>query len=149
MINKKDLKEYIKIFEESSLAVLELEDKDGRISMKKPQAIQEKPQAVTASPAVQPVVARDASVEQNTTETSENSKTINSPMVGVFYSASSPDSEPFVSVGKSVKKGEVVCIVEAMKIMNEITAEESGVVSEILVNNGDVVEYGQPLFKIE
>ena len=60
----------------------------------------------------------------------------------------SPDSEPFVTVGKKVNKGDVVCIVEAMKLMNEITAEQSGTISEICVNNGDIVEYGQTLFKI-
>ena len=69
-------------------------------------------------------------------------------MVGVFYSAPNPDSKPFISVGQTVNKGDVVCIIEAMKIMNEITADESGKVTEVLVKNGDVVEYGQPLFRI-
>jgi acetyl-CoA carboxylase biotin carboxyl carrier protein len=69
-------------------------------------------------------------------------------MVGVFYAAPSPDSKAFVSVGQEVKKGDTVCIIEAMKIMNEITAEESGVITEVLVNDGDVVEYGQPMFRI-
>lgn len=69
-------------------------------------------------------------------------------MVGVFYSAPAPDRPPFVSVGDTVNKGDVICIIEAMKIMNEITADESGTITEILVENGDVVEYDQPLFKI-
>ena len=69
-------------------------------------------------------------------------------MVGVFYAAPSPEKPAYVSVGDKVSKGDIVCIIEAMKIMNEITAEESGTVSEILVNNGDVVEFDQPLFRI-
>ena len=151
MISKKDLKEYIKIFEQSKLAVLELEDSEGeRIMMEKPQndevvqtvvttPVVEQPAApVAVAPAVAPVEA-----------VVDTSKTIDSPMVGVFYSAPSPDSAPFVTVGKTVNKGDVVCIVEAMKIMNEITAEESGTITEIMVSNGDVVEFGQPLFKIK
>lgn len=71
-----------------------------------------------------------------------------SPTVGVFYAASSPDSDPFVQVGTKVKKGDVLCIVEAMKLMNEITSEFDGMVTEICVGNGQVVEFGQPLFRI-
>ena len=72
-----------------------------------------------------------------------------SPMVGVFYAAPSPDSEPYVSVGSSVNKGDVLCLIEAMKLMNEVTAEKSGVITEVCVENGQVVEYGQPLFRIK
>ena len=70
-----------------------------------------------------------------------------SPLVGVLYSSPSPDSEPFVSIGSRVKKGDVLCIVEAMKIMNEITAERDGEIADVCVKNGAVVEYGQTLFK--
>lgn len=70
-------------------------------------------------------------------------------MVGVFYSAPSPDAKPYVSVGQNVSAGDVVCIIEAMKLMNEVPATEGGVVAEICVQNGDVVEYGQPLFKLK
>lgn len=73
-------------------------------------------------------------------------KVIKSPIVGTFYAASSPTSKPFVEVGSYVKKGEVVCMVEAMKLMNEIEAEEDGQIVEILVTNEEMVEYGQPLF---
>jgi acetyl-CoA carboxylase biotin carboxyl carrier protein len=75
--------------------------------------------------------------------------TVRSPMVGVFYSSPGADKEPYVSVGDVVQAGEVLCIIEAMKIMNEITAERDGVISEICVNNKDVVEYGQPMFHID
>lgn len=70
-------------------------------------------------------------------------------MVGVFYQAASPEAEPYVTVGKTVKKGDTVCIIEAMKLMNEIQAEEDGTIKEILAKNGDIIEYGQPLFVIE
>ena len=73
---------------------------------------------------------------------------IKSPMVGVFYASPSPDAAPFVQVGSKVKKGDVVCIIEAMKLMNELTADMDGEVVDVCVNNGDVVEYGQPLFKL-
>lgn len=71
-----------------------------------------------------------------------------SPTVGVFYAAASPDSDPYVQVGDTVKKGDVLCIIEAMKLMNEITAEADGTISDILVGNGQVVEYNQVLFRI-
>ena len=74
---------------------------------------------------------------------------VESPMVGVFYSAPAPDSEPYVSVGSVVKKGDVLCLIEAMKLMNEVTAEKSGMITEICAENGQVVEYGQPLFMIK
>jgi acetyl-CoA carboxylase biotin carboxyl carrier protein len=80
---------------------------------------------------------------------SGNAVEVKAPMVGVFFNAPAPDSEPFVKVGDSVKKGDVLCILEAMKLMNEIPAESAGTISEICVKNGDVVEYGQVLFKIE
>ena len=70
-------------------------------------------------------------------------------MVGVFYQAPSPDAEPFVKVGQSVKKGDTVCIIEAMKLMNEIQAEEDGVITEVLAKNGEIIEFGQPLFAIK
>ena len=79
---------------------------------------------------------------------SANHNQILSPMPGTFYAAPSPEAEPFVNAGDAVKKGQTLCIVEAMKIMNEIEAESNGVISEILIKNGDPVEYNQPLFKI-
>lgn len=79
---------------------------------------------------------------------SANKKYIRSPFVGTFYAAPSPDADPFVKVGQSVAKGDVLCIVEAMKLMNEIEAESSGTITEILVNNAEPVEYDQPIFVI-
>lgn len=151
MFSTSEIKELIKVLENSQLSVLELKDSKCSIRLEKPQVVTAPAsQVVTASVPVetQSVAAPQPVAVETPVVATENQRTINSPMVGVFYSAPSPDSAPFVSVGKAVNKGDVVCIVEAMKIMNEITAEESGTITEVLVNNGDVVEYGQPMFKI-
>lgn len=95
-------------------------------------------------------------VHEETVDTSENAvtvaggsgKIINSPLVGTFYAASAPDAAPYVKVGDTVAKGQTLAIVEAMKLMNEIESEYAGVVKEILVSNGAIVEFGQPLFVI-
>lgn len=93
----------------------------------------------------------DATTEKSDKEDNDiqEGKVVKSPMVGTFYLKPSPTSEPYVTVGKKVKKGEVLCIVEAMKLMNEIESEFDGEILEILVNDGEVVEYGKPLFKIK
>ena len=77
-----------------------------------------------------------------------NKNFINSPMVGTFYRAASPDSAPFIDIGSTVKKGETLCIIEAMKILNEIESDKEGTITKILIENGQPVEYGQPLFEI-
>ncbi len=153
MIDIETLKEYIALLEESSLAELEVSDEENTIRLAKPSAespvvafsasgaAQPSESAAPAAPAAPAAVPADAPA-------AESGKVVKSPMVGVFYAAPSPDMPPYVSVGDTVKKGDVICIIEAMKIMNEITADESGTVREILVGNGDVVEYDQPLFRI-
>ena len=102
------------------------------------------PAAPAAAPAVEaaPVAAADAGADFNA------AKMVTSPMVGVFYASLSPTDPPFVTVGSKVKKGDVLCIIEAMKLMNEITAEEDGEIIDICATNGSVVEYGQILFKM-
>lgn len=102
------------------------------------------PAAPAAAPAVEaaPVAAADAGADFNA------AKMVTSPMVGVFYASPSPTDPPFVTVGSKVKKGDVLCIIEAMKLMNEITAEEDGEIIDICATNGSVVEYGQILFKL-
>lgn len=151
------IKEIINILENSQLAVLELTDDNGSsIHLEKPSSPEVHNFSVNTGtqgasiPVQTPVHPLDS--EQNTTaaeSASDNCKTIKAPMVGVFYAAASPDSSPFVTVGQRVEKGDVVCIIEAMKLMNEITAEQSGVITEVCVNNEDIVEYGQDLFKIK
>lgn len=88
------------------------------------------------------------SLKNNNEITTDSYESIRSPLVGVFYEAPSPSEPAFVKVGDFVEKGQVLCIVEAMKVMNEIVAKESGTIKEVLVGNGDIVEYDQPLFKI-
>ncbi len=97
--------------------------------------------AETAAQAASPEVAESHDIDSD--------KVITSPLVGTFYSSSSPDAESFVKVGDTVKKGQVLGIIEAMKLMNEIESEYDGVIEAILVNNEEVVEYGQPLFRIK
>ena len=87
-------------------------------------------------------------VQESIEEDSDDVYIVKSPIVGVFYASPSPDSDAFVKIGDTVKKDQALCIIEAMKIMNEIQSEESGEVIEILVENEDIVEYGQPLMKI-
>lgn len=152
MFDFEQIKELISSIDKSSVTSFEIKDANGeKLIIKKETekeitTVQAVPAIVPpAVPAVQPTVAAApaAAAEQ------EDFKVITSPMVGVFYSAPSPDANPYVSVGQSVSAGDVVCIIEAMKLMNEVPATEGGVVAEICVQNGDVVEYGQPLFKLK
>ena len=150
MYSIEEIKEFIAVLEGSSLSVLEIQKEDGsKIHLEKPQQIVNTTVAPQAPVAVAPApVAVEAVAPVETPVQQESGRTINSPIVGVFYVAPSPDSEPYAPVGKKVKKGDTVCIVEAMKCMNEIQAEESGEIVEVLVNDGELVEYGQPLFRI-
>ena len=123
----------------SKLTSIDLEFPDGvKIKM-------EKNSSVAAMPVVQQVVVEE---KAENTEQKEEGNIIKSPMVGTFYSKSSPTGNPYVEVGSDVKKGTVLCIIEAMKLMNEIESEFNGKIAEILVEDGTPVEYGQPLFRI-
>ena len=146
-MNIKEIKEMIQLMNENSLTELELE-KDGlKIRLKKnasgviePSVIQEASPTALAKAAVEPKEAPKAPTPKTY---------IKSPMVGTFYASPAPDAAPFVQVGSEVQVGQVICIIEAMKLMNEIKAEVRGKISEILLNNGDPVEFGQPLFSLE
>ena len=139
MFNIDEIKELMALLENSSLSALEVQQDDVKVRLEKPAVTVAAPVAVPA-PAPAPVAAPAPA---------DAGKAINAPIVGVFYAAPSPDSEPYVSVGKRVKKGDVVCIIEAMKCMNEIQAEEDGEITAVLATNGELVEYGQPLFAIK
>ena len=138
------IKQLIEEMGNSKLTAVDIEFPDGtKISMKKDK-MQEK------------IIQNIPIVENNTIENQKkedkNEKKgniIKSPMVGTFYLKSSPTAEPYIEIGKEVKKGDVLCIIEAMKLMNEIESEYTGKVIEILVKDGDVVEYGTPLLRIE
>ncbi len=134
-----------KVLADNSLTEISLEDGEQAITLRK------EVMGVAAAPvavAQQPVSAPAQTQSAPATEVKKG-KPLTSPMVGTFYSAPSPDAEPFVKVGQTVKEGDVVCIVEAMKLMNEIEAEFSGKIVEICVSDGQPVEFGQVLMYIE
>ncbi|MFN2382265.1 MAG: acetyl-CoA carboxylase biotin carboxyl carrier protein [Guyparkeria sp.] len=145
------VKKLIELLEESGVA--EIEIKEGEESVRITRQSQQPTVMHAAPPAHAPQPAAPAlapSGEPAPSESAEPSgKTINSPMVGTFYEASSPDSSPFVDVGSTVQKGDTICIIEAMKMFNQIEAEVDGTIKSILVENGQPVEYDQPLFVIE
>ena len=126
----------------SKLTSIDIEFPDGvKIKM-------EKNASVAVAPVVQQVVVEEPVEEVAQKEEVKEGNIVKSPMVGTFYSKSSPTSNPYVEVGSDVKKGTVLCIIEAMKLMNEIESEFNGKIAEVLVEDGAPVEYGQPLFRI-
>lgn len=136
-MNFDDLKKAIEIFKESGLTYMEFEqdgtkihlEKNGQITVQKPVVTEETPKA-------------------QETKVDDNKFYVTSPLVGTYHEAQAQGSKPFVSVGQKVKKGDKLCIIEAMKVMNEITATKSGEITEILVEEGQMVEFGQKLFVI-
>ncbi|MCT4661673.1 MAG: acetyl-CoA carboxylase biotin carboxyl carrier protein [Tissierellales bacterium] len=151
-----ELKALIQAFKEGGLTELDLKDRDFELTLKKECqniAVQTVSPQVTAERIVQVEperiaenIVKEEAVAQVIEEIPGN--IVESPIVGTFYSAANPDSEPFAKIGQMVKKGDVLCIVEAMKLMNEIEAEYDGEIVEIYVENEEMVEFGQPLFKI-
>lgn len=153
-MNISEIKELVKIIDESTLTTFEMEQEGVKLVLKKEAvaAMAVAAPVAVAAPAVNSVKEEVVvKVEENVKNDSQSvsGKTINSPMVGTFYASSAPDKPSYVKVGDKVKKGQVVCIVEAMKLMNEIESEIDGEIVEILVNNEDMVEYGQPMFVIK
>ena len=136
-----------KIVTENNLSEIYLEDGDQAISVRKEGVVA--PQAVTVAPSVQTAPQPSAPAKEETTEAAPKGKTITSPMVGAFYAAPAPGAKPFVKVGDVVTAGQVVCIVEAMKLMNEIESDVSGKITQICVEDGQSVEYGQVLMYVE
>lgn len=146
MMELKELKRLISLFEKADITELEVESKDVRVRLKK--EIQGKTlSSVEYSSPPAPVKPTEEKEVHETGE--EKLHQILSPMVGTFYRAPSPDSPPYVEVGQEVKVDETVCIIEAMKIMNEIKAEVNGRIVKVLVENGEPVEFEQPLFLVE
>ncbi len=142
-----------KIVAENELTEISLEDGEQAITIRKdlPEvAVSAAPVAPTYAAPVASAPAAPATQEApKASEPAHKGKAITSPMVGTFYAAPSPDASPFVEVGKTISQGDVVCIVEAMKLMNEIESEFSGTITEICVKDGQPVEYGQPLMYVE
>lgn len=150
------LKKLIELVEESSIAELEITEGEEKVRISKPgsgvpnYAIlpQAMPAMMQASP--QSVTITDApGAAASTAKAVLDGHIVKSPMVGTFYRAASPGANPFVEVGQSVKMGDTLCIIEAMKLLNEIEADKNGVIKAILPENGQPVEYGEPLFIIE
>ena len=144
------IKKLIELIEDSDVEQLEIKEGEEsiKITRRNPNApaVVASPAPVIAAPA--PVAAAPATPTSAPEETRTALPSINSPMVGTFYRSPSPEAPPFVQVGQQVKTGDVLCIVEAMKMMNQIEADRDGTISEVLVENGAPVEFDQPLFSI-
>ncbi|MDY7010809.1 MAG: acetyl-CoA carboxylase biotin carboxyl carrier protein [Planctomycetota bacterium] len=139
------IKELVRLMVDNDLAELDVSDGENKVKLKRGAGYE--PVVVAAPAPVAPVAGQAEKVEPAAVE--ENIVEIKSPMVGTYYSAEGPDSEPYVSIGSGVGKDTVVCLIEAMKVMNEIKADCAGTISEICVKNAQPVEYGQVLFKIK
>jgi len=147
----KKIKQLIEIMKENGLVEIEIKHDDDKIVLKRAQPQQAFAPMPMMMPESVPVSAGSPGAgasSQPTAAPQENLVEIKSPIVGTFYATPSPDSEPYVEVGSVVNSHTVVCIIEAMKVMNEIKAETDGTVVEILVTNGQAVEYGQVLFRV-
>lgn len=156
LVDLDKLQELIRIFEASDLSEIEIEESGRRMRLKKPrpivaytgQAFPPPPPEARGTQVVlhEAVTSVPAGAPAHPRKEPEKAITIDSPMVGVFYVAPAPGEAPFVRAGDTVDEGQTVCIVEAMKLMNEVTAKFPCVIEKVLVENGEPVEYGQPLF---
>ena len=151
------VKKLIEMLEESQLNEIEIKEGEESVKLVKATTVPVQEQIVTsniAATASRPTVMNEVtSVESDTKESTEpetiSGKTIDSPMVGTFYAAPNPGAKDFVSVGDKISEGDVLCIIEAMKMMNEVKADSSGIIKQVLIENAEPVEFGQPLFVIE
>lgn len=143
------IKQIADIMEEKSLTEVLVEDEGKRITMKKGDVALQTVVAAPVAQSVMPQVAPEPVQVLEEEKPARKATAITSPMVGTFYAASSPDAEPYVKVGDVIKSGQVVCIIEAMKLMNEIEADVSGKIVEICVENGQTIEFGQVLMYVE
>ena len=142
------VKELIEIMKENDLVEIEIADGDSKILLKRPQPQMQAVGQIPMQQAVIPAVVGAGSGACEVPAVDSNLKEITSPMVGTFYGSPSPDSDPFVKVGSRVDEGTVVCIIEAMKVMNEIKAEISGTIAEIICQPGQAIEFDEVLFKV-
>lgn len=149
------VKKLIELLEESGIAEIEIKEGEESVRISRqsaittPAAVQQFTAPPVAAPMPAAAPATEASHNGEVSTPAIKGHTVKSPMVGTMYHASSPDTPPFVKVGQTVKAGDTLCIIEAMKMFNEIESDASGVVIDILVDNGQPVEYDQPLFVIE
>ena len=135
-MNENNIRAYAKIMNEMGLTGLEITEGDKVLRLER---------AAASAPVVPVPIPQEA---PKTESPVDEGKCVTSPMVGVFYAASAENAEPFVQPGQRVQKGQTLCIIEAMKLMNEITAEEDGIITEVCVTNAQVVDFGTPLFRM-
>jgi acetyl-CoA carboxylase biotin carboxyl carrier protein len=150
MMDLRKLKKLIDLVQESGIAELEITEGEEKVKIVKGGVVSVSgaaAQAAASAPAPSPgaPAAPAAAAEP---AAGQEGHVVKAPMVGTFYRSPSPDAKPFVEVGQTIKEGDTICIIEAMKLMNEIEADASGVVKAVLVENGQPVEYGQPLFML-
>lgn len=139
-MNESDIRKYAELMKELGLSGLEITEDNKVVRLER------------SVPAVAKEIVYTDPVSEAAVQTAADAKdyiSVKSPIVGVFYAAPAENADPYVSVGTGVKKGQTLCIIEAMKLMNEITSEDDGIISEICVTNGQVVEYGTELFRIK
>jgi acetyl-CoA carboxylase biotin carboxyl carrier protein len=159
-VDPKKLEKFIQLLKKHDLAELEVESDDERVKIKAksygdtrsehhPQHFHATGVSVSRHPQSESESSSSSKPGSNRATNLPPGTQIKSPLVGTYYGAPSPDAESFVKVGSRIKKGDTLCIVEAMKIMNEIEAEEDGIIKAVLVQNGEAVEYNQPLFVLE
>lgn len=143
------LKTLIELVEGSGIAELEISEGEERVRITRTVAAAQQIYAAAPQPAAAPAAPQPvAAAAEPTKPAAPEGHVVKSPMVGTFYRSASPGSKPFVDVGQKVNSGDTLCIIEAMKLLNEIDADQTGVIKAILVENGQPVEFGQPLFVI-
>ncbi len=154
----KDIIELIDKFDNSGVVALDLELGDAKISLKKAEGVKQpksgfvQPAAIAPAPVMPQLAPVPTAVAESEVKTDkpqqDNAEYIKSPLVGTFYAASAPDAKPFVTVGQKINKGGVVCLVEAMKMMNDVTAPFDCVIEEIVAQNGEPIGFDEPMFRV-
>ena len=157
-MNLENVKALADVLNAKGLSAIEVGEGENRIRIERessslsvltqPALVPVQPVNTTAESAAIEVAAPSAGIETDNSVDFNRLKEVKSPLVGVYYASPSPDAETFVSIGSKVKTGDVLCIIETMKLMNEITAEQDGEIVDICIKNGDIAEYGQVLFKM-
>jgi acetyl-CoA carboxylase biotin carboxyl carrier protein len=143
------LKTLIDLVSESNISELEITEADGKVRIVKTEPAAPVPMHYAPAPAMMAPPAAAPAVAEPPAAPVETGHAVKSPMVGTFYRSANPGAKPFAEIGDAIKEGDPICIIEAMKIMNEIEADKTGRVAQILAENGQAVEFGQPLFIIE
>ena len=140
-----EIKHLIELLQETDITELMIEKEGSKLKIKREKFLS----SFEAVPSVAQNVQKDVQGSKDVVVEDQKLATITSPIVGIYYSSTSPEGPPFVEVGSQVKKGQVLCIVEAMKLMNEIESDADGTIAKILIENGHPVEYGEPLFLVD